>query len=74
MSGGDRFPCVYSDVQAEGIEVANLPSESHHGIFQTVTTIQSGALQQDKTAWAKESGNTVEKGDYFFFCRLSALP
>lgn len=69
---GIDFPAFIRSYRQKAIEVANLPSESHHGIFQTVTAIQSGNLQQDKTGWAKESGKTVEKGDYFFF--VGCLP
>lgn len=69
---GIDFPAFIRSYRQKAIEVANLPSESHHGIFQTVTNIQAGNLQQDKTGWAKEAGKTVEKGDYFFF--VGCLP
>lgn len=69
---GIDFPAFIRSYRQKAIEVANLPSENHHGIFQTVTSIQAGNLQQERTAWTKGVGTIAEKGDYFFF--VGCLP
>lgn len=69
---GIDFPEFIRSYRRKALEEANEPSVSHHGIFQTITAIQSGGLQQNRTGWASETGNISDKGDYFFF--VGCLP
>ncbi len=64
---GIDFPEFIRSYRQKAIAADNLPSESHQGVFQTVTNIQAGGLTQDKTGWTKDVGKTSETGDYFFF-------
>ncbi len=64
---GIDFPEFIRSYREKAIAVGNLPRKSHHGIFQTINTLQSGALQQNRIDWAKASGKIREKGDYFYF-------
>lgn len=64
---GIDFPEFIRSYRAKAIAVGNLPRKSHHGIFQTITSLQTGSLTQNRIAWAQESGKIQEKGDYFFF-------
>lgn len=64
---GIDFPEFIRSYRAKAREVANLPRQSHHGVFQTITTLQSGDLKQNRIDWAKETGKFQEKGDYYYF-------
>lgn len=50
----------------------NPPSESHHGILQTVARLQTRELKQRRTAWAEGAGTYQDNGDYFYF--VGCLP
>ncbi|WP_136795987.1 MULTISPECIES: (Fe-S)-binding protein [Desulfosediminicola] len=69
---GIDFPEFIRTYREKAIAAGNLPRESHHGVFQTLTTLQSGDLKQNRISWAEESGKIQEKGDYFFF--VGCLP
>ncbi len=69
---GIDFPAFIRSYREKALEVANQPSESHQGIFQTLTNIQTGGLEQDRIGWTKDAGKIAEKGDYFFF--VGCLP
>lgn len=64
---GIDFPEFIRTYRQKAIAVGNLPRKSHHGIFHTLNTLQSGNLTQKRTGWAEECGKITEKGDYFFF-------
>ena len=69
---GIDFPEFIRSYREKALAIANNPRESHHGIFQTITSLQAGNLKQSRTGWAKEVGKICEKGDYFFF--VGCLP
>lgn len=64
---GIDFPEFIRSYRTKARAVANLPRESHHGIFQTVTSIQSGNLKQNRTAWTSGVGKIKDQGEYFYF-------
>jgi heterodisulfide reductase subunit D len=64
---GIDFPEFIRSYREKALGIANNPRYSHHGIFQTISTIQAGILQQSRIAWAEEAGSIKEKGDYFYF-------
>lgn len=64
---GIDFPEFIRSYRYKAKSLANLPRESHHGIFQTITSIQSGNLKQNRTAWTAGVGTIREKGEYFYF-------
>jgi Fe-S oxidoreductase len=64
---GIDFPEFIRSYREKAIAVGNLPRQSHHGIFQTLTTLQSGNLKQSRIEWTKGCGTIREKGEYFYF-------
>lgn len=64
---GIDFPEFIRSYREKARKAANLPSHSHHGVFQTITAIQSGPLQQKRNSWAAESGKISETGEFFYF-------
>lgn len=69
---GIDFPEFIRTYRKKSIEVENLPRKSHHGIFQTLTAIQSGDIKQKRTAWTEGLKTSQDTGDYFFF--VGCLP
>jgi len=69
---GIDFPAFIRTYREKAIAAGNLPRNSHHGIFQSLTSMQAGSLTQNRIGWAQESGRISEKGDYFFF--VGCLP
>ncbi len=69
---GIDFPEFMRSSRDKARSSGNLPIESHHGIFQAVTGLQTGDLKQKRTAWADNAGNYAKTGDYFFF--VGCLP
>ncbi|MBF0467873.1 MAG: (Fe-S)-binding protein [Desulfamplus sp.] len=50
-----------------------LPLESHHGIFQSISDLQTRPIRQQRTGWADQSGKfTTDRGEYFYF--VGCLP
>ncbi len=64
---GIDFPAFIRSYRAKAKAAGNFPRQSHHGVFQTITTIQSGNLKQSRTGWASEVGKFQETGEYFYF-------
>jgi Fe-S oxidoreductase len=50
----------------------NFPQESHHGILQTIHSLQTHNLKQQRTGWAEEVGTFRDSGEYFYF--VGCLP
>jgi len=69
---GIDFPMLIRHLRQKAISLKNLPLESHHGIFQSISDFQTGDVHQKRTDWAKECGKTAETGDYFYF--VGCLP
>lgn len=64
---GIDFPEFIRLLREKALATGNAPRLSHHGIFQTITTLQSGTLHQKRTAWAASAGKFRDQGDYFYF-------
>ena len=64
---GMDFPEFIRSYRVKARTVANLPRESHHGVFQTITALQAGNLKQNRTAWTTGVGKIKEKGEFFYF-------
>jgi len=64
---GIDFPEFIRSFREKALALANSPRLSHHGIFQTIATIQSGNLQQNRTSWASANGKIRDQSDYFYF-------
>ncbi len=50
----------------------NTPIESHHGLLQGISRLQTLRLRQNRIEWAKDAGRFSEKGDTFYF--VGCLP
>ncbi len=61
------FPEFIRSQREEARKIGNLPQESHHGIFQTITRFQSRGIKQNRTAWAEGAGKFSETGEYYYF-------
>lgn len=61
------FPELIRSLRVKARQRKNLPRESHHGIFQTITDLQTREITQNRIAWAEESGRISRTGDYFYF-------
>lgn len=46
--------------------------ESHHGVLQLVSKLQTRNIQQNRTAWAQDVGTFQETGEYYYF--VGCLP
>lgn len=68
---GIDFPEFIRTYREKAAAAANLPRESHHGVFQTLTSLQVTDLNQNRIGWT-EGMKIQEKGDYFFF--VGCLP
>jgi len=55
------------DIREEAVKAGSKADYSHHGILQAIMEIQNLGVNQNKTAWAKESGNIAQEGEYYFF-------
>jgi len=61
------FPDFARSYREEARKKGNLPQLSHHGTLQTITSLQTRDLKQNRTEWAKEVARFKDSGDYFFF-------
>lgn len=68
------FPGFIREFRNKAREKGNEPKLSHHGMFQTMTNIQKAQIQNgctatgsNRTAWAREAGETAQTGEYFYF-------
>ena len=66
------FPEFISAHRQEARKAGNFPQESHHGILQAVAGLQTHALKQQRTQWAREAGAFGDTGQYFYF--VGCLP
>jgi len=66
------FPEFIRSCRGKARAAGNLPAESHHGILQTIASIQTGAINQQRIFWAEDAGTFRETGDYFYF--VGCLP
>ncbi|MFW5970966.1 MAG: (Fe-S)-binding protein, partial [Desulfovermiculus sp.] len=48
------------------------PQESHHGVLQTITALQTADIQQRRTDWTRDVGSIKDSGDVFYF--VGCLP
>ncbi|MCB2173716.1 (Fe-S)-binding protein [bacterium] len=64
---GIDFPEFIRSYRHQARAAENGPRLSHHGIFQTIATIQAAGLQQSRTGWAASAGTIRDQGDYFYF-------
>jgi len=49
-----------------------LPSESHHGILQSLARLQTLSIRQQRIDWAEKAGKFRETGEVFYF--VGCLP
>jgi Fe-S oxidoreductase len=49
-----------------------LPSESHHGILQSLARLQTRSIRQNRIDWAEKTGKFRETGEIFYF--VGCLP
>ncbi len=61
------FPELIRGLRAKARMRGNLPKESHHGIFQSITDLQTRDITQNRIAWAKDEFKIRENGEYFYF-------
>ncbi|THB73245.1 MAG: (Fe-S)-binding protein [Desulfobacteraceae bacterium] len=61
------FPAFIRTFREKAVEKGNTPRLSHHGMFQTISSIQAAGTVQNRIQWAKEAGQIAETGDYFYF-------
>lgn len=66
------FPEFARSYREEARKEGNLPQASHHGIMQSIATLQTRNIKQQRTSWAEEVGVFRERGDYFYF--VGCLP
>ncbi len=66
------FPEFNRQQRMAARQQGNLPQESHHGVMQTVSLIQTAKITQSRTAWAADAGKFADKGEYFYF--VGCLP
>lgn len=64
------FPEFIRHMRGEARALGYDGTPSHNGMLQTIMSIQTHHVQQDRSAWITE-GQTVAKGDVFYFvgCR-----
>jgi Fe-S oxidoreductase len=66
------FPEFIRSYREEARKKGNFPVESHHGMLQSIASLQTRDIKQQRIAWAKEAGEFQETGDYFYF--VGCLP
>jgi Fe-S oxidoreductase len=66
------FPEFISFHRRQAQKTGNFPQESHHGILQAITTLQTRNIKQQRTDWAKTAGAFADTGEYFYF--VGCLP
>lgn len=67
-----NFPEFNRQYRIKARKTGMLPLESHHGVFQAITDLQTRPIRQQRTAWAKEAGQFSDRGDFFYF--VGCLP
>lgn len=66
------FPEFIRSHRQEAQKAGNLPRESHHGILQAISSLQTRDIKQKRTGWAEEVGTFRDTGEYFYF--VGCLP
>ena len=66
------FPEFNRTFREQARRVGNLPQESHHGMLQSIASMQTLDIKQQRVAWAEETGTFKETGEYFYF--VGCLP
>lgn len=66
------FPEFNRSYRQAALKAGNTPQQSHHGILQTISAIQTLDIHQSRTQWAAEAGLFRESGDYYYF--VGCLP
>ncbi|WP_022664471.1 (Fe-S)-binding protein [Desulfospira joergensenii] len=61
------FPGFIRSLRARAQKRGNRPVLSHHGMFQTLTRLQTATTRQNRIQWAEEAGKTGQTGEYFYF-------
>ena len=69
---GIDFPQFNRVQRQQAIAAGNLCEPSHHGMLQAVADLQTKAVKQNRTEWAKDAGEFQQTGDYFYF--VGCLP
>jgi len=66
------FPELNRHHRRQARKIGNLPVESHHGIHQLISRLQTHSLQQSRIGWAGETGRFRQSGEHFYF--VGCLP
>lgn len=66
------FPELIRSHRVDARKGGNFPLESHHGILQAVSDIQTHNIEQNRIAWAEKIGIFQDTGEYFYF--VGCLP
>jgi heterodisulfide reductase subunit D len=66
------FPEFICSHRQKARKAGNLPLESHHGILQAISSLQTHDIKQQRTGWAEGVGTFRETGEYFYF--VGCLP
>jgi len=66
------FPEFIRSYREKARKAGNLPLESHHGILQFISSLQTHDLKQQRIEWAEGAGAFQESGEYFYF--VGCLP
>ncbi len=66
------FPSVLKSFRQLARKKEFLPEPSHHEVIQTIQLLQLKTSRQNRTQWARRAGQTVEKGEIFYF--VGCLP
>ncbi|HCY87068.1 MAG TPA: (Fe-S)-binding protein [Desulfobacteraceae bacterium] len=68
------FPAFIREFRHQAKLKGNTAKPAHHGMFQTMTRIQTAQIRNDnftagakRTSWAAETCKTASSGDYFYF-------
>ena len=66
------FPEFIAAHRQQARKKGNFPQESHHGILQAISGLQTRNIKQQRTEWAEKVGTFADTGEYFYF--VGCLP
>ena len=66
------FPEFIRSCREKARKSGSFPLENHHGIFQTIASLQTFDIKQQRNGWAEELGALRDTGDHFYF--VGCLP
>lgn len=66
------FPEFNRQYRGKARKAGTLPLESHHGVFQAITELQTRQVSQNRRGWAEDAGSFSDKGEFFYF--VGCLP